>query len=61
MDFRQLKYFTMVAEAKTFTRAAELLGLAQPALSTQMLKLCSSSCSSGIRAASNSPTPGGAC
>ena len=39
MDFRQLKYFTMVAEAKTFTRAAELLGLAQPALSNQMLKL----------------------
>jgi LysR family nitrogen assimilation transcriptional regulator len=39
MDFRQLKYFTMVAEAKTFTRAAELLGLAQPALSNQMQKL----------------------
>ena len=39
MDFRQLKYFTMVAEAKSFTRAAELLGLAQPALSNQMLKL----------------------
>ena len=39
MDFRQLKYFTMVAEAKSFTRAAELLGLAQPALSNQMLRL----------------------
>ncbi|MGB7885666.1 MAG: LysR family transcriptional regulator, partial [Xanthobacteraceae bacterium] len=39
MDFRQLKYFTMVAEAKSFTRAAELLRLAQPALSNQMLKL----------------------
>ena len=39
MDFRQLKYFTMVAEAKSFTRAAELLQLAQPALSNQMLKL----------------------
>jgi len=39
MDFRQLKYFTMVAEAKSFTRAAELLRLAQPALSSQMQKL----------------------
>ena len=39
MDFRQLKYFTMVAEAKSFTRAAELSELAQPALSNQMLKL----------------------
>jgi LysR family nitrogen assimilation transcriptional regulator len=39
MDFRQIKYFTMVAEAKSFTRAAELLRLAQPALSNQMQKL----------------------
>jgi LysR family nitrogen assimilation transcriptional regulator len=39
MDFRQLKYFTMVAEAKSFTRAAELLRLAQPALSSQVHKL----------------------
>lgn len=39
MDFRQLKYFTMVAEAKSFTRAAEFLRLAQPALSNQMQKL----------------------
>jgi LysR family transcriptional regulator, nitrogen assimilation regulatory protein len=39
MDFRQLKYFAMVAEAKSFTRAAELLRLAQPALSNQMQKL----------------------
>lgn len=39
MDFRQLKYFTMVAEARSFTRAAELLRLAQPALSNQMQKL----------------------
>ena len=39
MDFRQLKYFIMVAEAKSFTRAAELLRLAQPALSNQMQKL----------------------
>jgi LysR family nitrogen assimilation transcriptional regulator len=39
MDLRQLKYFTMVAEAKSFTRAAELLRLAQPALSNQMQKL----------------------
>jgi LysR family transcriptional regulator, nitrogen assimilation regulatory protein len=39
MDFRQLKYFAMVAEAKSFTRAAELLRLAQPALSSQMQKL----------------------
>jgi LysR family transcriptional regulator, nitrogen assimilation regulatory protein len=39
MDLRQLKYFTMVVEAKSFTRAAELLRLAQPALSNQMQKL----------------------
>src|SRR5215469_10683899 len=39
MDFRQLKYFAVVAEAKSFTRAAELLRLAQPALSNQMQKL----------------------
>lgn len=39
MDLRQLKYFSMVAEAKSFTRAAELLRLAQPALSNQMQKL----------------------
>jgi LysR family transcriptional regulator, nitrogen assimilation regulatory protein len=39
MDFRQLKYFAVVAEAKSFTRAAELLRLAQPALSSQMQKL----------------------
>ncbi len=39
MDFRQLKYFLRVAEAKSFTRASELLGVAQPALSNQMQKL----------------------
>ncbi len=39
MDFRQLKYFATVAEAKSFTRAAELLRLAQPALSSQVHKL----------------------
>jgi LysR family nitrogen assimilation transcriptional regulator len=39
LEFRQLKYFMQVLEAKSFTRAARDLGLAQPALSYQILKL----------------------
>ena len=39
MDLRQLRYFTKVVEAKSLTRAAESLHLAQPALSLQMQKL----------------------
>lgn len=39
MDLRQLRYFTKVVEAKSLTRAAEALHLAQPALTLQMQKL----------------------
>lgn len=39
MDFRQLRYFAKVAEARSLTRAAESLNIAQPALSLQMQKL----------------------
>jgi LysR family nitrogen assimilation transcriptional regulator len=39
MDFRQLRYFVKIAEAKNFTRAAEVLHVAQPALSNQILRL----------------------
>jgi LysR family transcriptional regulator, nitrogen assimilation regulatory protein len=39
LDLRQLKFFVQVIEAKSFTRAARDLGVAQPAVSYQILKL----------------------
>jgi LysR family nitrogen assimilation transcriptional regulator len=39
MDLRQLQYFTSVAKAGSFTRAATRLGVLQPALSKQVRRL----------------------
>jgi LysR family transcriptional regulator, nitrogen assimilation regulatory protein len=39
MDLRALRYFVYVAEARSFSKAAVQLGIAQPALSRQMQKL----------------------
>ena len=39
MDVRQLRYFVSVIELKSFTRAAEVLHIAQPALGMQIRKL----------------------
>ena len=39
MGIRQLRYFVSVAEAKSFTKAAELLQVAQPAIGMQIRKL----------------------
>lgn len=39
MDIRQLKYFITIAEKGGFTRASELLGIAQPSLGFQIKKL----------------------
>ncbi|MDT3679354.1 MAG: LysR substrate-binding domain-containing protein [Burkholderiaceae bacterium] len=39
MNLRQLEYFVQVAELGSFSRAARLLGLAQPALSRQVRAL----------------------
>ena len=39
MGIRQLRYFVSVAEAKSFTKAADLLQVAQPAVGMQIRKL----------------------
>lgn len=39
MEFRQLRYFVGIVETESFTRAAEVLFIAQPALSIQMRQL----------------------
>ncbi len=39
MDVRQLRYFSEIVEAKSFTRAAERVRVAQPALGLQIRKL----------------------
>ena len=39
MDLRQLKYFVQIAESGNFSRAAEVLRVAQPSLSQQMRNL----------------------
>jgi LysR family transcriptional regulator, nitrogen assimilation regulatory protein len=36
MDLRKLRYFISIAEAQSFTQAAQVLGVAQPALSQQI-------------------------
>ena len=38
MDLDQLRYFLRVAERQNFTRAAEELGISQPALSRSIQK-----------------------
>lgn len=39
MELRQIQYFVVVAAQRSFSRAAEVIGVAQPALSQQMKRL----------------------
>src|ERR1700761_4169894 len=39
MELRQLRYFVEIADQGSFTKAAETLAVAQPALTTQIQKL----------------------
>src|SRR5258707_15446196 len=39
MELRQLRYFVVLAQALNFTEAAEIIGIAQPALSQQIRAL----------------------
>lgn len=39
MDLRQLKYFVQITESGNFSRAAEMLRIAQPSLSQQVKNL----------------------
>ena len=39
MEIKQLKYFLEIAQAGSFSRAAEKLSVSQPALSVAMKKL----------------------
>lgn len=58
MQFRQLRYFVKIVEAGSFSRAATLIHVAQPALSQQIHELeerLGVICSSAARAASARP------
>jgi DNA-binding transcriptional LysR family regulator len=39
VELRQIQYFVVVARQQSFSRAAEAVGVAQPALSQQMKRL----------------------